>query len=70
MYITDDTYTVKQVLRMEHLILKVLMFDVAVPTINAFLPRYLKAVKADNRTEHLAKVRASRMAAAFWGDVQ
>nr|BAA14010.1 cyclin A [Patiria pectinifera] len=48
-YITDDTYTVKQVLRMEHLILKVLSFDVAVPTANAFLSRYLKAAKADSR---------------------
>lgn len=31
-FITDDTYTKKQVLRMEHLILKVLSFDMAAPT--------------------------------------
>nr|QHN75191.1 cyclin A [Apostichopus japonicus] len=42
-YITDDTYNSKQVLRMEHMILKVLSFDLAVPTINVFLPRYIKA---------------------------
>lgn len=53
-YITDDTYTKKQVLRMEHLILKVLSFDVAVPTSNQFLPRFLKAANADRKTEMLA----------------
>ena len=31
-YITDDTYTKKQVLRMEHLVLKVLNFDLAIPS--------------------------------------
>ena len=36
-YITDDTYKVKQVLRMEHLVLKVLSFDLVLPTINSFL---------------------------------
>lgn len=52
-YITDDTYTKKQVLRMEHLILKVLNFDVAVPTSIQFLKRFLKAADADKKTEHL-----------------
>ena len=55
-YITDDTYTKKQVLRMEHLILKVLKFDVAVPTSNQYLKRFLKAAKADNKTEFLSQV--------------
>ncbi|XP_008549422.1 cyclin-A1 [Microplitis demolitor] len=36
-YITDDTYTKKQVLRMEHLILRVLSFDLTVPTPLAFI---------------------------------
>lgn len=36
-YITDDTYTKKQVLRMEHLILKVLAFDLSVPTTLSFI---------------------------------
>ncbi|XP_004716545.1 cyclin-A2 [Echinops telfairi] len=39
-YITDDTYTKKQVLRMEHLVLKVLAFDLAAPTVNQFLTQY------------------------------
>lgn len=42
-YITDDTYTKQQVLRMEHLILKVLTFDVAVPTVNWFCDDFLKS---------------------------
>lgn len=36
-YITDDTYTKKQVLRMEQLILKVLSFDMSSPTTYAFI---------------------------------
>jgi len=53
-YITDDTYTKKQVLRMEHLILKVLSFDVAVPTFNCFCDKYLRDMKADEKTKSLA----------------
>uniref|UniRef100_A0A8C8SIF5 Cyclin A1 n=1 Tax=Pelusios castaneus TaxID=367368 RepID=A0A8C8SIF5_9SAUR len=41
-YITDDTYTKRQLLRMEHLLLKVLAFDLTVPTINQFLLQYLQ----------------------------
>nr|CAA12275.1 Cyclin A [Sphaerechinus granularis] len=57
-YITDDTYSIKQVLRMEHLILKVLSFDLAAPTINCFLPRFLKAAQANSKTEHLTQYLA------------
>lgn len=39
-YITDNTYTKKQVLRMEQLILKVLTFDLCVPTTSVFLNAY------------------------------
>ncbi|KAK0158871.1 hypothetical protein PV328_009814 [Microctonus aethiopoides] len=39
-YITDDTYTKRQVLRMEHLILRVLSFDLTVPTPLSFLRDY------------------------------
>lgn len=39
-YITDKTYTKKQVLRMEQLILKVLTFDLCVPTTSVFLNAY------------------------------
>jgi cyclin A len=41
-YITDDTYTKKQVLRMEHLLLKVLDFKMNAPTANWFLSHYLR----------------------------
>ncbi|CAG9856006.1 unnamed protein product [Phyllotreta striolata] len=36
-YITDDTYTKRQITRMEHLILKVLEFDVSIPTPLVFI---------------------------------
>ncbi|KAK6173414.1 hypothetical protein SNE40_016869 [Patella caerulea] len=53
-YITDDTYEQKQVLRMEHLILKVLSFDVAQPTINWFTDTYAKMADADETTKSLS----------------
>jgi len=53
-YITDDTYTKKQVLRMEHLILKVLSFDVAIPTFNYFCDKFAKDMNADDRTKNLS----------------
>lgn len=36
-YITDDTYSKKQVLKMETLILKVLNFDLNIPTVHSFI---------------------------------
>lgn len=50
-YITDDTYTAKQVLRMEHLILKTLSFDLSVPTCRDFLTRYLLAAGAKEESQ-------------------
>ncbi|XP_022778107.1 G2/mitotic-specific cyclin CLB2-like [Stylophora pistillata] len=59
-YITDDTYTAKQVLKMESLILKTLGFEVCSPTILNFLERFLKATEcpeADkSKVESLTKV--------------
>lgn len=56
-YITDDTYTKKQVLRMEHLVLKVLAFDLAAPTVNQFLTQYfLHQQPANCKVESLAMV--------------
>lgn len=52
-YITDDTYTAQQVLRMEHLILKVLTFDVAVPTTNWFCEDFAKSCDADEKLKSL-----------------
>ncbi|XP_028403157.1 G2/mitotic-specific cyclin-A-like [Dendronephthya gigantea] len=42
-YITDDTYSDKEVRKMENLVLKVLAFDLCVPTILSFLGRYERA---------------------------
>ncbi|XP_077340275.1 cyclin-A1 [Lithobates pipiens] len=53
-YITDDTYTKKQLLRMEHLLLKVLAFDLTVPTINQFLLQYIHKQAVGTKAEHLA----------------
>lgn len=53
-YITDDTYTKKQVLRMEHLVLKVLSFDLAAPTINQFLTQYFLQQPVNNKVESLS----------------
>ncbi|XP_061690652.1 cyclin-A2 [Syngnathoides biaculeatus] len=53
-YITDDTYTKKQVLRMEQLVLKVLSFDLAAPTINQFLTQYFLHHVATKEVESLA----------------
>lgn len=55
-YITDDTYTKKQLLRMEHLLLKVLAFDLTVPTINQFLFQYLQRHGVCLKTENFARV--------------
>ncbi|XP_017547449.1 cyclin-A2 [Pygocentrus nattereri] len=53
-YITDDTYTKKQVLKMEHLVLKVLSFDLAAPTINQFLTQYFLRQRVGNKVESLS----------------
>uniref|UniRef100_A0A8C8SVM8 Cyclin-A2 n=1 Tax=Pelusios castaneus TaxID=367368 RepID=A0A8C8SVM8_9SAUR len=53
-YITDDTYSKKQVLRMEHLVLKVLAFDLAAPTINQFLNQYFLHQQTNPKVEYLA----------------
>ncbi|XP_028655124.2 cyclin-A1 [Erpetoichthys calabaricus] len=53
-YITDDTYTKKQLLRMEHLLLKVLAFDLAVPTPYQFLLQFLRIGAVCKKTESLS----------------
>ncbi|NXJ82770.1 CCNA1 protein, partial [Trogon melanurus] len=57
-YITDYTYTKKQVLRMEHLLLKVLAFDLTAPTINQFLLQYFQRHGVCSRTENFARYLA------------
>lgn len=53
-YITDDTYTKKQVLRMEHLILKVLSFDLSVPTQLSFISLYCIENNLGEKTQYMA----------------
>eukprot|EP00038_Savillea_parva_P008769 m.179068 g.179068 ORF g.179068 m.179068 type:complete len:401 (-) comp14675_c0_seq1:137-1339(-) len=53
-YITDNTYSREQILKMEHLILKVLRFDMGGVTPYAFLQRYLVVAGADKTTTDLA----------------
>lgn len=42
-YITDDTYNKRQVLRMEHLVLKVLNFDLSVPSTHLFISKIIES---------------------------
>jgi cyclin A len=53
-YITDDTYNKRQVLRMEHLVLKVLGFDLSGPTANVFLSQMCQLSKSEEKIQHLA----------------
>ncbi|MEE6461652.1 hypothetical protein FKM82_001358 [Ascaphus truei] len=59
-YITDDTYTKKQVLKMEHLVLKVLSFDLAAPTIQQYLTQYFLrnpvALKVESLSMYLGEL--------------
>jgi len=53
-YITDDTYTKKQVLRMEHLVLKVLGFDLSPPTTHLFVNNYCQMFGMTEKSQHLS----------------
>uniref|UniRef100_A0A6P7GC24 G2/mitotic-specific cyclin-A-like n=1 Tax=Diabrotica virgifera virgifera TaxID=50390 RepID=A0A6P7GC24_DIAVI len=53
-YITDDTYTKKQVLRMEQLILKVLSFDLSIPTPLTFITAMCVSNNLSDKTMYLA----------------
>lgn len=64
-YITDDTYTKAQIVRMERLILKVLDFNLAAPTPHNFLLRYLKASEAEQF--HPAKISLEAVNSALTG---
>nr|XP_019556991.2 G2/mitotic-specific cyclin-A [Aedes albopictus] len=52
-YITDDTYTKTQVLRMEQLILKVLGFDLSVPTTLVFTTVYCVMNDVPDKVKHM-----------------
>ncbi|XP_059395443.1 cyclin-A1 [Carassius carassius] len=53
-YITDDTYTKKQLLRMEQHLLRVLAFDMTAPTVHQFLMQYTLEGHICARTVNLA----------------
>ncbi|CAH0395431.1 unnamed protein product [Bemisia tabaci] len=53
-YITDDTYSKKQVLRMEYLIVKVLTFDMSGPTTFSFISHISVMCSLPERVMHLA----------------
>ncbi|KAL4608560.1 cyclin-A1-like [Arapaima gigas] len=53
-YITDNSYTRKQLLQMEQLFLKVLAFDLSVPTPLQFLRQFLTIESLCSKTENLA----------------
>lgn len=55
-YITDDTYTKKQLLRMEQHLLRVLAFDMTAPTSHQFLMQYTLEEHVCARTLSLALV--------------
>lgn len=55
-YVTDDTYSKKQLLRMEQLLLNVLAFDLTVPTAHQFLRQFFTVASVCSKTENLALV--------------
>jgi cyclin A len=54
-YITDDSYTKKQVLNMERMVLKVLQFDISSPSIHYFLKKFLTELCLPDYVEHMAQ---------------
>uniref|UniRef100_A0A673LNV3 Cyclin A1 n=1 Tax=Sinocyclocheilus rhinocerous TaxID=307959 RepID=A0A673LNV3_9TELE len=58
-YITDDTYTKKQLVRMEQHLLRVLAFDLTAPTVHQFLMQYTLEEHICVRTVNLALVSVS-----------
>lgn len=65
-YITDDTYSKKQVLRMEQLILKVLSFDLSIPTPLTFINAICIGNQIPDKTMFLAMVSLLNCFVGFW----
>lgn len=55
-YITDDTYVKKQVLQMEKLILKVLSFDLSIPTVVVFVNLFAVILNFPEKLKYLTLV--------------
>lgn len=60
-YLTGDTFTPRQVLKMEQLILKVLRFRMQSPTVYTFIQHLTTEMKMDSRIVHLAMVNADNV---------
>lgn len=58
-YITDDTYDKHQVTRMEMLIVKILDFDLSIPTPYTFITAVCIANKMQEKVMYLAMVSLS-----------
>lgn len=56
-FLTENTFTVRQVLRMEQLLLKVLQFKVQPPTMLVFIQHFCVTHELDKETMYLAMVR-------------
>ncbi|XP_029957223.1 cyclin-A1 [Salarias fasciatus] len=54
-YVTDNTYTKKQLVQMEYAFLKILSFMMAAPTSNQFLRLYMSISSVCVKTENLAQ---------------
>ena len=54
-YITDNTYSREQILKMENLVLKVLQFDMGAVTAHSFAERFLNAASANEKTRFLSQ---------------
>ncbi|GMR42132.1 hypothetical protein PMAYCL1PPCAC_12327 [Pristionchus mayeri] len=53
-YVTDDSYSENQILRMESKMLNYLRFDISVPTVEWFVSHMLNVTKPSRKTEWLA----------------
>ena len=62
-YITNNAYSRRQILKMEEVVLNVLRFDLTVPTINCFVKRFIKAANLDScsKLKPMASYLAERM---------
>ncbi|KAL8240404.1 hypothetical protein R6Q59_013759 [Mikania micrantha] len=53
-FISDKAYSRSEILEMEKLMLKILEFNISVPTPYVFLKRYLKAAQSDSKLDQLS----------------
>lgn len=69
-YITAGTYTKKQLLRMETILLKILAFKMSAPTTNQFLRLFMSIHSVCSNTGNLAKVSTNGHSNTFqmWCD--